>query len=114
MQESATARTTGGSVVTHQPRPHALPSYTLPEDDLPVLYQVVALHNGGPGTQRLRIFGCARLRGTLQADVQARYDPALGALVAHNASQPQAVRIFGLTAPPSGFATSVDFGRIYD
>ena len=229
MQESATARTTGGSVVTHQPQPHALPSYTLPddalamgaslgnsalwvntkgtgaiervfsvdvgqslagaitiryagtdpypgtctdggsapaaiapdgrdpalyaglhpaepgtfeihpayqrhhftlagtvrvsettfvpltgEDELPVLYQVVALHNGGPGPQRLRIYGCARLRGALPADVQARYDPALGALVAHNASRPEAVRIFGLTAPPSGFATSVDFGHIYD
>src|ERR671934_1530794 len=222
MQESATARTTGGSVVTHQPQPHALPSYTLPddalamgaslgnsalwvntkgtgaierifsvdvgqslagaitiryagtdpcpvagadglagdarsplyaglhpaepgtfeihpayqrhhftlagtvrvsettfvpltgEDDLPVLYQVVALHNGGPGPQRLRVYGCARLRGALPADVQARYDPALGALVAHNASRPEAVRIFGLTAPPSGFATSVDFGQIYD
>src|SRR5438270_12242281 len=34
MQESATARTTGGSVVTHQPQPHALPSYTLPDDAL--------------------------------------------------------------------------------
>src|SRR2546430_1422109 len=177
MQESATARTTGGSVVTHQPQPHALPSYTLPDDalamgaslgnsalwvntkgtgaverifsvdlgqslanaitiryagsdshpvagtgggsapagpiarlyaglhpaepgtfeihpayqrhhftlagtvqvsettfvpltgddDLPVLYQVVALHNGGSGAQRLRIDGCVRLRGTLPA-----------------------------------------------
>src|SRR5438874_12649119 len=34
MQESATARTTGGSVVTHQPQTHALPSYTLPDDAL--------------------------------------------------------------------------------
>src|SRR5438105_13921420 len=181
MQESATARTTGGSVVTHQPQPHALPSYTLPddalamgaslgnsalgvntegtgaiarvfsvdvaqslvhaitiryagtdpypvagtdggstpqgpiaplyarlhpaepgtfeihpayqrhhftlagtvqvsettfvpltsEDDLPVPYQVVALHHGGPGTPPLRICGCARLRGPPPPDLKA-------------------------------------------
>jgi hypothetical protein len=84
------------------------------EDDLPVLYQVVELHNGGRSTQHLRVLGFAHLCGTLATDVQARYDPDLQALVAHNASRPDAVRIFGLTEPPSGYATSADFGRVYD
>ena len=47
-------------------------------------------------------------------DVQARYDPDLSALVAHNADRPEAVRLFGLTETPSGYATSFDFGRAYD
>ena len=34
MQESRTARTTGGSVVTHRARANDLPSYTVPDDGL--------------------------------------------------------------------------------
>src|ERR687883_357309 len=84
------------------------------DGDPPVVYQMVELHNDGALAQDLRIFGFARLRGTLAGDVQARYDPALRALVAHNASQTGAVRVFGVTETPSGYATSFDFGSVYD
>src|SRR5919199_1698591 len=50
----------------------------------------------------------------MAGDVQARYDPALRALVAHNASRPETVRVFGVTEMPSGYATSFDFGSVYD
>jgi glycogen debranching enzyme len=84
------------------------------EVDPPVVYQVVELRNDGALAQDLRIFGFARLRGTLAGDVQARYDPDLRALVAQNASRPEAVRVFGVTETPSGYATSFDFGSVYD
>jgi len=66
------------------------------------------------GPRRLRLHAFARLRGTLPADVQATYDPRLGAFIARNASQPNAVRLFGVTAPVSHYETSHDFGRVYD
>jgi Bacterial alpha-L-rhamnosidase 6 hairpin glycosidase domain len=84
------------------------------DGDPPIVYQVVELRNDGALAQDLRIFGFARLRGTLAGDVQARYDPALRALVAHNASRPEAVRVFGVTETPTGYATSFDFGSVYD
>ncbi len=83
-------------------------------DDPAVVYQTVEITNSGSFAQELRIFGFARLRGTLPADVQARYDPALHALVAHNAGRPEAVRVFGLTVAPTSYATTFDFGRVYD
>jgi hypothetical protein len=82
-------------------------------DDPPVVYQTVEMHNHSPFPHDVRVFGFARLRGTLADDVAARYDAALHALVAHNKSQPQAVRVFGLTEEPSGFAASFDYGRVY-
>ncbi len=84
------------------------------EDDPPVVYQTVELRNAGTFAQDLRAFGFARLRGGTAGDVRARYDADLRALVAHNASQPRAVRVYGLTEAPSGYATSFDFGRVYD
>jgi len=83
-------------------------------DDPPLVYQMVDLHNADAAPQDIRVVGYARLRGDLAADVQARYDDGLRALVAHNAGQPAAVRVFGVTAPPSGHATSFDFGGVYD
>ena len=84
------------------------------DDDPPVVYQTVELHNAGGYEQEVKVFGFARLRGTLADDVQARYDAELHALVAHNTNQPQAVRVYGVTETPNGFATSFDFGRVYD
>src|SRR5439155_22292099 len=84
------------------------------DGDPPVVYQMVELRNDGALAQDLRIFGFARLRGTLAGDVQARYDPDLRALVAHNAGRPDAVRVFGVTESPSGYVTSFDFGRVYE
>jgi hypothetical protein len=96
-------------------------------DDPAVAYVVVQLTNnatsaaGGDGagaaalTRRLRVHAFARLRGTLPADVGGAYDAGLRAIVARNASQPDAVRVFGTTAEAvAHFETSHDFGRVYD
>ena len=79
-----------------------------------LVYQEIELRNTSALAHDLRVFGFARLRGTLPDDIEARYDETLHALVAHNRSRPEAVRVYGLSVPPSGYATSFDFGRVYD
>ncbi|MGI8913907.1 MAG: MGH1-like glycoside hydrolase domain-containing protein [Chloroflexota bacterium] len=81
--------------------------------DPPLVYQMVELRNENDVTTVLRVYGYARLRGSLDADVAARYDPELRALVAHNAGRPDAVRVFGVTATPSGYGASFDYDRVY-
>lgn len=85
-----------------------------PKVDRPVVYQMVELLNRGRVPFELRITGFARLRGTLAADIEARFVPGLSALVARNRSRPDAIRIFGLSAPPARYATTFDFGSVYD
>ncbi len=87
---------------------------TDPPDDPPLVYQMVHLRNENDVSIALRVYGYARLRGSLDADVEARYDPVLRALVAHNVGRPDAVRVFGVTMPPSGYATSFDYARVYN
>ena len=84
------------------------------QGDPPVAYVHVELTSGGTVAHALRIIGFARLRGSLAADVGARYDPSIGALIAANRSRVGATRCFGLTRPATKFATTTDFGRVYD
>jgi glycogen debranching enzyme len=84
------------------------------QGDPPVAYVRVSLVNVGTAAHTLRVTGFARLRGSLEADVRARYDSNIGALVAFNPSRARATRCFGLTQPPTRFATTTDFGRVYD
>ena len=73
------------------------------------------LKNAGTATHSLRITGFARLRGTLNADVQARYDASIAALVVSNPSRPNATRCFGVwPADAAKYATTANFGRVYD
>jgi glycogen debranching enzyme len=83
-------------------------------DDPPLVYQLVELRNENDVPTAVRVFGYARLRGSLDDDVEARYDPALRALVAHNAGRPNAARVFGVTTTPSGYGTSFDYARVYN
>jgi glycogen debranching enzyme len=84
------------------------------DGDTPVAYIVVHLRNTDEAEHNIRIVGSARLRGSMQPDVQARFDVDAHALVAWNVSQPQAIRVFGVSEPSSRFETTVDFGRVYD
>jgi len=85
-----------------------------PSGDLPVAYQVVELENRGRAAHALRVVGFARLRGTLPADVVVRFDPQVRTLVARNASVPHATRCFGVVGVEAKFASTSDFGRVYD
>ena len=82
--------------------------------DASVVYQTVTLRNGSTSAHRLRVGGFAGLRGSFADDVEGYFDPERRAIVAWNASRPELVRIFGVSVPPTGFATSSDFGRVYD
>jgi glycogen debranching enzyme len=84
------------------------------DDDTPIAYVVVHLRSSDALEHRLRVVGSARLRGSMTPDVQARFDAARHALVSWNVSQPQAVRVFGVSEASSRFATTFDFGRAYD
>jgi hypothetical protein len=84
------------------------------ENDPAIAYVVVHLHNTDDAEHFIRVVGSARLRGSMPPDVQARFDLVRHALVAWNVSQPQAVRVFGLSEPSSSFETTFDFGRVYD
>jgi len=83
-------------------------------NDQPVVYQHVELRNDSDATHGLRVMGFARLRGTLAPDVSARFEAGSDALVAAGAERPTAVRCYGLTRPPTKYATTFDFGRVYD
>src|ERR1700723_240247 len=83
-------------------------------DDTPIAYVVVDVRNTDDVEHFIRVVGSARLRGSMPADVQTGFDVARHALVAWNVSQPHAVRVFGLSEPSSRFATTFDFGRVYD
>ncbi|MBC5826091.1 MAG: hypothetical protein GIW99_00115, partial [Candidatus Eremiobacteraeota bacterium] len=85
-----------------------------PSGDRPLLYQAIELDNTDDVVHEIRIVGFALLRGALDDDVAARFVPNLRALVAHNKSRPEAVRIFGLTQSPTMYGTSFDFGSVYD
>lgn len=82
--------------------------------DEPVVFQLVELRNNGRTAQRLRVAGFARFRGTLTPDVSAYYDPAVDALIAVGSGHPNAVRCYGLSRPATKYATTIDFGRVYD
>lgn len=85
-----------------------------PADDLPIAYQVVELSNRDQTRHQLRVVASARLCGSTPADVRAVFDERLSALVAWNESIANAVRIFGLTVPPTRYDTNFDFGSVYD
>jgi len=106
--------TLGGVVDISETTFVPLEATALADDDVPMAYIVVRLRNTDVVEHRIRVAGSARLRGSMTPDVQARFDVAQQALVAWNVSQPQAVRVFGLSEPSSRFATTFDFGRVYD
>ncbi|MBC5800485.1 MAG: hypothetical protein GIW94_11020 [Candidatus Eremiobacteraeota bacterium] len=87
---------------------------TTPHADAPTAHVRITLANRGASTQHVRVSGFARLRGSLPANVCARYDQRLGALVAWNEGMPAAVRVFGSNRQPTRYATTVDFGSAYD
>jgi Bacterial alpha-L-rhamnosidase 6 hairpin glycosidase domain len=83
-------------------------------DDDPVAYTIVELRGIEDASPEIRFTVFARLRGDTEADVTARYDPDLRALVATNAGDPRPVRILGFDVDPTSYATTTDFGMVYE
>lgn len=83
-------------------------------NDRSVVYQIVRLKNNDRVPHQLRMIAFARLRGSTSADIESAYEANLGALVSWNRSEPNLVRIFGLSALPTRYSTTFDFGAAYD
>lgn len=83
-------------------------------DDPAVAYISIDVQNVGVEARELHVTAYAKLAGTTRKDIQARYDPALPGIVAHNASNPNWVRILGATATPSGYQTMEHAAESYD
>jgi hypothetical protein len=84
------------------------------DGDAPVAYVMLEVTNGGLAAHTLRVSGFAAMRGSLPADVHARYHKAINALVASNGSNLRATRCFGLSGSVPSYETTTDFGRVYD
>jgi hypothetical protein len=83
-------------------------------DDDPVAYIVVDVHCTDTAPHELRVVCFARLRGTSNEDVEARFDSSIHALVARNRGEQSAVRIFGLDVEPTRYGTTFDYGSVSD
>ena len=83
-------------------------------DDPAVCYFIVELYNAGSEPRDLTVSAYAKFAGTTPKDIEARYEPKLQALVAHNRSTPDWVRIFGVTVKPSGYQTMEHAAESYD
>lgn len=79
--------------------------------DPPAVYRMVEMHNSGAESVDVQTFAYADLRGQTGHDVVAEYDEGLHALVAWNTSQPDWVRVFGSSAAPQGYETTLDYGK---
>ncbi|HEY1975834.1 MAG TPA: amylo-alpha-1,6-glucosidase [Candidatus Baltobacteraceae bacterium] len=85
-----------------------------PGDDQPVVYVMVELENRDVIKHDLRVIASAMLCGSTTADVVVRYDEAARALIGYNAGNPDWVRVFGASEPPTRFAADSDYARSYD
>ncbi|MBV8374147.1 MAG: hypothetical protein JO302_01450 [Candidatus Eremiobacteraeota bacterium] len=85
-----------------------------PNEDPPIAYVTVDFENLDPTEHTLRVIGAALLRGGTSADVFARFDPDARAIVAHNASQPEWVRVLSISEQPTAYSIDSDYGASYD
>jgi hypothetical protein len=80
--------------------------------DPPVAFIVSELRSTDDSPHNLRATAYARLRGSMADDIVARYDDEIPGLVAWNASDRDAVRVFGMSMAPTRYATTFDFGSV--
>ena len=83
-------------------------------DDPAIAYIDVQLRNPTSIREELIVVAYSKLRGTTPPDISARFDPKLSALVAHNASTPDWVRIFGCTLALHSYQTVHHPDAAYD
>jgi len=84
------------------------------QSDPPILYYLIEIENGAALDHSVRVIGSARLRGETTEDVIAEYDASLKGLVATNKDTREPTRILACTEEPVAYATSFDFGHVYD
>jgi hypothetical protein len=83
-------------------------------DDPAAAYIQVELTNHSAEARAVRLQAHGHLVGALGRDLTARYDEDARALIVTNRGVPTAARVFGCTAPLSGYQTTTNFGQVYD
>ena len=84
------------------------------DEDPPVLYKRFELRNAGHRLHFLRVTAFSRFSGAMSADVRAKYDETVHALVVRNRLESRILRIIGLSEPSSRYETTDDFCAAYD
>lgn len=90
---------------------HVLETIFLPRtgmDDGAAVHTVVCLKNRTPHPLRITVVVSLDLRGATPHDIMAEFDHRQQALVAHNASSPGWVRVFGSDVHPEHFCATTD------
>jgi hypothetical protein len=82
--------------------------------DDPAVYVHVRIRNTDRDAHHVRIVGSAMLCGQTRPDIVTRYDERARALVAFNASNPNLVRVFGLSETPAAYGSDFDLASSYD
>ncbi len=77
----------------------------------PAAYYRVQLSNDSDETVDLSSYASCQLRGETDHDVVAAYDGKRHAFVAWNKSQPDAVRLVGISERPASYETTIDHGK---
>jgi hypothetical protein len=79
--------------------------------DPPGVYQIAELKNEGHHPADILTYAYAVLRGETEHDVEATYDKRSNAIVAWNRSAPGQCRVFGCSAPPESYETTLDSAK---
>ncbi|MGH2442896.1 MAG: MGH1-like glycoside hydrolase domain-containing protein [Chloroflexota bacterium] len=79
--------------------------------DPPAVYQRIELHNGGTEPVDVVTYAYAVLRGKTSREITAKYDKRLQALVYWNEDDPEAARVFGCSAVPETWETTLDYAK---
>ena len=78
------------------------------EVDPPAAYYRIRLRNDGPDAASFTSYVICQLRGHTAHDVVVAYDAERNAFVIRNASEPDHVRLFGISTKPAGYETTLD------
>lgn len=78
----------------------------------PAVYYRIHFTNASEAPTSFDIYGFCELRGNTSQDILAQYDPALGGIVAWNASTPSQARLFAVLDEPQSWETSDDRGKL--
>ena len=79
--------------------------------DPPAVYYTVELRNDSDDEAQIATYAFCQLRGHTTHDVAVAYDKRLNALLAWNRAQPDAVRVFGCSEPPTSYEATADYAR---
>lgn len=83
-----------------------------PAADVPAAYYAVTLHNPGHADAHMGAYAFCQMRGHMPHDVVVEYDKTAHALLARNkGTNPDHVRVFGISQPPTTWEATSDAAK---